>query len=181
MLTEFLRDHAFAIAWLGLMAAAWFGWSQEDPKPRLRGWLGAGSVLSMVLAIGFGILVWRHWSDPTALEGQYWVFGFIVLAEVAVIGAGCFWLARRQATRWFGWWIGLCIALHFLPLTWVFDDWSYAALTIVQVLGLLALLPVLRRSDYPTSRWACPWIGVTFLAFGLVSSVIFLIRYGYPL
>ncbi|QIN29874.1 hypothetical protein [Brevibacterium luteolum] len=100
---------------------------------------------------------------------------------MAVIGAGCFWLARRQATRWFGWWIGLCIALHFLPLTWVFDDWSYAALTIVQVLGLLALLPVLRRSDYPTSRWACPWIGVTFLAFGLVSSVIFFIRYGYPL
>lgn len=50
MFTDFLRDQAFAIAWLGLMASAWFGWSQEDPKPSLRAWLGAGSVLGMLTA-----------------------------------------------------------------------------------------------------------------------------------
>lgn len=180
MVTEFLRDQAFAIAWLAIMGAAWFGWAQEDPKPRLRGLLGAGSVLSTLLAIAFGILVWRTWDSPTALEGRYWLFGLVVLAEVVLIGGGCFILSRRGQTRWYGWWIGLCVALHFLALPAVFDDWSYAVLTVVQVVGLFVMLPSLRRGDYPTSRWACPWIGVTFLVFGLISAVLLLMEHGYP-
>ncbi|WP_427869018.1 hypothetical protein [Leucobacter luti] len=180
MFTEFLRDQAFAIAWLGLMAGAWFGWSQEDPAPRLRGWLGAGSILGMLVAIGFGLLVWRNWGTETALEGRYWVFGVVVAAEVILIGGGCAVLAKRRATRWFGWWIGLCVALHFVPLAWVFADWSYLGLAAIQVIGLLAMRPALVRGDYPTSRWACPWIGVTFLAFALVSGGIFLAKFGYP-
>lgn len=180
MLTEFLRDQAFAIAWLALMAAAWFGWSQEDPRPRLRGVWGAGSVLGFLVATAFGLLVWRNWSTRTALEGSYPVFGVIVLAEVVLIGAGCLVLARRRQTRWYGWWIGLCVCLHFIPLAWVFADWSYAALTLVQLVGLAWMLPTLRRRTYATSRWACPWIGGTFLLYAVVSGVLFLARYGYP-
>ncbi|GAA1559288.1 hypothetical protein GCM10009804_15140 [Kribbella hippodromi] len=97
MFTEFLRDQAFGIAWLSLMAAGWFGWSQEDPKPSLRGVLGAGSIIGTLLAIAFGILAWRHWSSPTALEGDYWVFGLIVLAEAVTIGGGCVVLGRRNS------------------------------------------------------------------------------------
>ena len=115
MLTDFLRDQAFAVAWLSMMAAAWLGWSQEDPKPRLRGALGTGSVLGMLIAIAAGLLVWRNWTTPTALEGRYWVFGLIVLAEAVLIGVGCIFLARRGLTRWYGWWIGICVALHFIP------------------------------------------------------------------
>jgi hypothetical protein len=181
MFTEFLRDQAFAIAWLAVMAAGWFGWSQEDPKPRLRGWLGAGSVIGILTAIAFGILVWRNWSTPTALDGRYWVFGLVVLAEAAVIGGGCTVLARREQTRWYGWWIGFCVALHFAPLAWIFEDWSYIALAVVQVIGLLLMLPALRRGEYQTSRWACPWIAVTFLVYALVSGGVFLIEHGYPL
>ena len=106
MLTEFLRDQAFTIAWLSVMAVGWFGWSQGDPKPRLRGWL----------------------------------------------------------------------ALHFLALVWVSGDWSYLVLTAVQVAGLILMVPTLRRGTYQTSRWACPWIAVTFLLFALV----FLVKHGYP-
>lgn len=181
MFTEFLRDQAFAIAWLAMMAAGWFGWSQEDPKPKLRGWLGAGSVVGMLIAIAFGIVVWRNWSTPTALEGRYWVFGLVVLAEAVLIGGGCILLARRKLTRWYGWWIGLCVALHFVPLAWVFEDWSYLGLAAVQVVGLVLMLPALRRGDYATSRWACPWIAVTFLAYAIVSAIVFLLRYGHPL
>lgn len=180
MLTDFLRDQAFAVAWLALMAAGWFGWAQEDPKPAWRGWLGAGSVIGFLIAIAFGILVWRNWSTPTELDGRYWVFGVIVLAEVLLIGGGCIVLARRRRTRWYGWWIGLCVALHFIPLAWVFEDWSYLLLTAVQVAGLLAMRPTLGRSDAATSRWACPWIGVTFLLYALISGVVFLARHGYP-
>lgn len=179
MITEYLRDQAFAIAWLSLMAAAWFGWAQEEPKPAHRGVWGAGSVAGFLLAIVFGILVWRNWSAPTALDGRYWTFGVIVLAEAVLIGVGCLVLARRKSTRWFGWWIGLCVALHFVPLAWVFEDWSYLALTAVQLVGLVAMLPALRRADYATSRWACPWVGATFLLFAAVSAIVFLLRNGY--
>ena len=181
MLTDFLRDQAFAVAWLALMASAWFGWAQEDPKPRLRGLLGAGSVLGIMLSLGFGMLVWRNWQTPTALDGRYWVFGMIVVAEAILIAVGCIVLARRGQSRWFGWWIGLCVALHFIPLAWVFGDWSYLALTAVQVAGLVTMFPSLRRGEYATSRWACPWVAITFLLFALVSGVILVSRYGYPL
>ncbi len=32
MLTEFARDHAFAIAWFGLMALVWFGWGRRTHR-----------------------------------------------------------------------------------------------------------------------------------------------------
>lgn len=180
MFTEFLRDQAFAIAWLALMAAAWFGWAQEDPKPRLRPVLGVGSVLSFLVSITFGLLVWRNWATATALEGRYWVFGVVVLAEVVGIAVGCLVLARRQQARWYGWWIGLCVALHFIPLAWVLSDWSYLLLTTLQVAGLLVMLPTLRRTEYATSRWACPWLGGTFLLYAVASACRFLAAHGYP-
>lgn len=180
MFTDFLRDQAFAIGWLALLAGAWFGWSQEDPAPRWRGVWGAGSVVGMLVAVAFGLLVWRNWGTPTALEGNYWVFGVVVLAEVLAIGIGCVILAKQGRKRWFGWWIGLCVALHFVPLAWVFADWSFLVLAGVQVLGLLVMRPMLARGDYATSRWACPWIGGTFLVFALVSAAIYLARHGYP-
>ena len=180
MFTEFLRDQVFAIAWLGLMAAAWFGWAQDDPKPRLRPLWGAGSVLGLALAIAFGLLVWRNWDTATALEGRYWVFGVVVLGEALLIGGGCLLLWRRRASRWIAWWAALCVALHFAPLAWVFGDWSYAALTAVQVAGLVLMRPALARAEYDTSRWATPWVAGTFLLYATISAGIALARYGYP-
>ena len=179
MLTEYLRDHAFAVMWLALMSGAWLGWSQEEPKPRWRPWLGAGSVIGLLSAFAFAALVWRNWDTPTALNGQYWMFGLLVVIEVAFIGIGCFVLARRGASRWFAWWAAVGVALHFVPLAWLFGDWSYAVLTVVQLAGLFALLPRLSRDDHPTSRWAAPWMGWTFLAFAAVSGVVFIARHGY--
>lgn len=180
MLTDFLRDQAFAIAWLALIAGAWFGWAQEDPKPRLRPLLGAGSVIGFLLSIAFGLLVWRNWATPTALEGRYWLFGAVVLGEAILIGGGCLLLARRKQQRWTSWWVGFCVALHFVPLVWVFSDWSYLLLAVVQLGGLLAMAPMLARADYSTSRWAAPWVATTFLAYSAVSAALFLGAHGYP-
>lgn len=162
------------------MAGAWFGYAQEDPPKRWRGWLGAASVLGMLLAVFFGILVWRNWNTDTVLEGYYWVFGVVVLLEALAIAIGCIVLGRKKQTRWFGWWIALCVALHFVPLAIVFDDWSYYVLAGVQVLGLFAMRPTLARAEYATSRLAAPWIGITFLLYAIISGAIFLAKYGYP-
>lgn len=180
MITEFLRDQAFAIAWFGVMSFAWFGWAQEDPRPRWRAPLGIGSVVGVLIAVPFGLIIWRNWDTPTALEGQYWVFGLIVAIEAILIGTGCIVLAKRHQQRWFGWWIALCVALHFVPLAWVFADWSFIGLALVQVIGLIAMLPALRRANYQTSRSACPWMGATFLLYALISGAIFLSEYGFP-
>lgn len=114
------------------------------------------------------------------LKGQYWVFGLIVALEAILIGAGCVVLARRAQQRWFGWWIALCVALHFVPLAWVLADWSFVGLALVQVVGLIVMLPALKPAAYQTSRWACPWMGVTFLLYALLSGVIFLGAHGLP-
>lgn len=180
MLTEFLRDQAFAIAWLALIAGAWFGWSQEDPKQRFRPLLGAASVFSFLLSTAFFLLVWRNWQTPTALEGRYWIFGVVVLVEALLIGVGCIVLLRRRDSRWICWWVGLCVALHFIPLAWVFSDWSYLLLAAVQTIGLLVMRPALARASHTTSKWAGPWMAGTFFTYSLVSAIIFLLRYGYP-
>src|SRR5690625_6334634 len=79
MLTEFARDHAFTIAWFGLMTMVWFGWGQEDPPQRWRWRLGAGSVLGLSLLGVFGYGVVLRWGDGTALEGRYSWFGVLTL------------------------------------------------------------------------------------------------------
>ena len=33
VLTDFARDHAFTIAWFGLMTFVWFDWGQEAHRP----------------------------------------------------------------------------------------------------------------------------------------------------
>lgn len=180
MFTEFLRDQAFAIMWLAFVGAGWFGWAQEDPRPRTRWLLTVGSVLAVLVAIPFSAVVGLNWQTASALEGRYWIFGVVVLVECLVIGAGCFVLARRQQQRWYGWWIGLCVGAHFLPLAWVFTDWSYVVLTVVIVVGLIAMFRPLQRGEYQTSRLACPWVASMFLLYSIVSGIIFLVRYGYP-
>lgn len=181
MLTDFARDHAFTIAWFGLMAMVWFGWAQEDPPQRWRAPLGIGSVLGVALAGLFGAGVVFRWGQESALEGRYGWFGLLVLAEVLAAGIGCLVLARRGRARWMAWWVGLVIALHFLPLALLLQDWSLAVAGVVQTVGLMALRRRVGTDEgVPTSRWVGPWMGATLLMFAVVSAVVFVVRVGAP-
>ncbi|KAB1654080.1 hypothetical protein F8O01_14295 [Pseudoclavibacter chungangensis] len=180
MLTDFARDHAFTIAWFGLMALVWFGWGQEDPPTRWRWRLGVGSALGLVLLGVFGAAVGLRWSEGSALEGRYHWFGLLVLVELLAAGIGCAVLWRRERRRWTAWWVALVVALHFVPLAFLLDDWSLVVLGLVQFGTLLALLPRLRRDDATTSRLVGPVMGVTLLGFALVSVVVFLAKTGAP-
>lgn len=176
MLTEFLRDQAFTLGWFGLMAVVWFGWAQEDPPPGRRGLLGAGSVLGLALAGWGGYLVARNWSGETALAGRYHLFGLLVLIEVLAAGLGCWQLHRRGRDRWMAWWVAVVVALHFLPLAALLDDWTIAVPGVLQVAGLAALVPRLRGAQASTSRWVGPLMGGVLLLFSLVSAGLLLLR-----
>lgn len=172
LLTDFLRDQYFTTAWFGLMAFAWFGWSQENPPRPWRIWLGAGAVAGIGLAVVFGVLTAVNWDEPTALEGRYPWFGALVAAEVIAAGAGCLRLAGRAASRWMAWWVAVVVAAHFLPLALLLEDAGVAVVGIVQLVALGSVVPLLRRTTAPTSRSAGPIMGAILLLSAAISAAI---------
>lgn len=181
LITEFMRDQAFAIMLFGVMVSVWLGMAQEDPAPKARLPLGLGSVVGLVIAAAFGVVVGRHWNTPSALDDDnWWLFGGTFIMMSLFIGGGAIFLKIRDRYRWFGWWIALCVAAHLAPLAWVFKDWSYLAMSAIQVAGLVLMFPRLKRATYATSRLACSWLGVTFLVYSVASALVFLSQYGYP-
>ena len=67
--------------------------------------------------------------------------------------------------------LALVVALHFLPLAALLQDWSLAIAGLIQTVGLGVLWKRLSADDgVPTSQWADPWMGVTRLRFALVSA-----------
>lgn len=170
MLSEFVRDQTFTVAWFGLMVVVWLGWAQEDPPAAWRKWLGLGSVVGIALAAGFGVLTARHWAGETALADRYHWFGVLVAVEVAAAGAGCAVLARRGADRWMAWWVALVVGAHFLPLAFLLDDASIGVFGLLQCAGLVLLGRFLRRSDVTASRYVGPLMGASLLAYAVVSA-----------
>lgn len=180
LLTDFVRDHAFTIAWFGLMAVAWFGWSQEDPPSRWRWRLGTGSVVGLAFAGGFGYAMAVRWADGSALEGRYEWFGLLVLAEVIAATVGSLYLQRNGKSRWAAWWVALVVAGHFIPLAFLVNDMSLIVLGVVQAAALSALVKPMRGWRWSTSRIVGPLMGVTMLIFAVISSVIFVSAEGLP-
>jgi hypothetical protein len=175
MLTDALRDHSFTIAWFGLMTFVWLGWSQEDPEKRMRPILGVGSAIGLALSIWFGVVTQRNWFEATALEGRYHWLGVLVGAEVVVALLGALVLARRQQGRWMAWWVALVVALHFIPLGLLLADVTVLVLGVLQAVALLALVPLLRRAEFRTSRVVGPVMGFSLLAYAVVSAIVFLV------
>lgn len=176
MFAEFLRDHLFTVAWYGLMTTVWLGWAQEDPPKKLRILLGAGSVAGLGLAVWFGIQVAKRWHEPSALTDNHLAFGILVGAELALAGAGAIVLVRQGRQRWIAWWIGLVVALHFVPLGLVLGDPADVVLGVGLTIVLLAVRGRLARSSGTTSAVVGPLIGFSLLGFAIVSAALALPR-----
>lgn len=172
MLTEFVRDQAFAIGWFGLMAFVWLGWAQEDPPKGARWVLGLGSLAGVAFAGVYLPQVFVNWDTASALDGRYHWYGLVVAAEVLVAAIGAVQLVRRDRTRWVAWWVAMVVAIHFLTLAPLLDDPALAVLGVIQAIGLVGLLIRLRGVDGVTSRLVGPWMGATFLAFAALSVVV---------
>jgi hypothetical protein len=170
MATEFLRDGLFLTAWFGLMTCVWLGWAQEAPPRRAPVWLGIGSALGILAAVGGGLLVWRTWSTPSALEGQYAVFGVIVGIEVLAAGLACFVLWRKRRTKWFALAVGLVVALHFVPLGIMLDDPALVVLGLVQSVLVIVAGRVARNKRVAPSFAVGVTMGVTLLLAAAVAA-----------
>ena len=114
MLTDFVRDQAFTVAWFGLMAFVWFGWGQEDPPASWRWRLALGSVIGLALAGVFGYGLFARWGEPTVLEGKYAWFGALVALELIAAGVGCLLLHRSGRARWMAWWVAVGLLVFLL-------------------------------------------------------------------
>ncbi|MGO2110169.1 MAG: hypothetical protein ACTH31_00985 [Pseudoclavibacter sp.] len=180
MLTDYVRDHAYTIGWFGLMGMVWFGWAMEAPPKRWYPWLGTGIGLGIALFGVFGSATGLRWAEGGALDDNWLPFAILVGAEVIGCAVVAIALYRRRQKRWVAWGIAIVIALHFGPLGVILGDPSLFALTVVQLVGLVAVLPRLRRSDSTTSTWTGAVMGATLLAYAAISVVVFLARHGSP-
>jgi hypothetical protein len=166
-----LRDALFSAAWFGLMTCVWLGWAQEGPPEKARPWLGAGSVVGILVAIGGGIQVARFWDTPTALDGRYHWFGVIVAAEVVAAGLGCLVLAKRGLQRYFASWVAIVVALHFVPLGLMLEDRSMIVLGVVQCALVVAVTAWVRRRPLTPSFPIGVAMGSTLLVYAVATAI----------
>ncbi|MDO9398916.1 MAG: hypothetical protein Q7T71_20415 [Herbiconiux sp.] len=171
MVTEYLRDGVFLMGWFGLMTCVWFGWAQERPPRRAAPWLGVGSGLGILAALGGGFLVWRTWSSPSALEGQYPAFGVLVGIEVLLAAVACLVLWRTGRRRWFSLAVGLVVAVHFVPLGILLDDPGLIVLGLVQSVLVIAAARAAQTKRYAPSFTIGVAMGVTLLLSAAVAAV----------
>lgn len=104
----------------GLFSFVWFGWAQESPPAGFAVPLGIASGVGALLAIGGGLLSWRHWDSPTALDpsGPSWRSYLVTVGVgvMAVAAVGAVALGLSPLARFIPVWILLVVGVHFLAL-----------------------------------------------------------------
>src|SRR5699024_9810029 len=146
------------------------------PPKRLRPLLGAGSIVGLGIAVWFGIHTATRWGEPSALDTNLTAYIVLVAAEVILCVAGAIALVLKGKGRWIAWWIGLVVAIHFIPLGFVLGDWASGILGAGLTTALLLVRPRLVRTDVVTSAVVGPIMGFSLLAFSITSALVVLPR-----
>lgn len=169
-MSEMIRDTLVTAAIFGFFASAWFGWAQEKPPAGWRAWLTVGSVLGLIVAAVSGILAWVNWGSATMFDRDTSiVFGWIVLAEVAIAGLGVWILSRRDRGELASPWVAFVVGAHFLPLAGLIEmPLLYVVAGALMVLAPLSVL-IARKLDIAVSAVAGVAAGSTLLLFALIS------------
>jgi hypothetical protein len=149
----------------GFFAAAWFGWAQEDPPPRWRPWLIAGSVAGLLVAVAGGITAWRNWSTRTAFDADTSpIFGVIVAIEVLLAGGGAILLSRRGRRELIAPWVALIVGLHFLPMAPLLEYPLFYVVGALVTIAALVSVPLARSRDITVSAVTGALSGSVLLA-----------------
>jgi hypothetical protein len=170
MLTDHVRDFAGTAAVFGFFAASWFGWAQEGPPPRWKPLLVTGSVLSMVVAVAGGLLLWRLWDRGTAFDDTTGPrFGIVVGLEVGAAALGAVLLAVRRRAELIPAWVALVVGVHLFPVAAILDYPLMHLVATDVTVAALAAVPVARRRSIAVSAATGLPTGSVLLAGGLVS------------
>jgi hypothetical protein len=168
--TDFVRDAAATTLIFGFFASAWFGWAQEDPPPRLRPWLIAGSVAALVTTAAGGVLTATNWSAGTAFDRDTSIrFGIVVGIEFALAGIGAAVLAARHRSGLTPAWIAFVVGVHLFPVAVLLH---YPLIHVVGALVTAAALvgvPLARARSVAVSAVVGLLTGTILLAAALLS------------
>lgn len=175
---EYIRDYAMYAAIFGVFASAWFGWAQENPPESWRPFLGAGSILSLIVA-GIGIyMAIKFWGSGSALEtnDSYAMFGLVVGIEVALILAGSLILMATKKSGFVSSWIAFIVAIHFAPLAFLFEDMWLWLLTALAVVASVLPLFIHKSLNVTSVTLTGIFMGLVLLAFAARGLVLFFLN-----
>jgi hypothetical protein len=152
VIADHVRDAAATGVVFGFFASSWFGWAQEAPPRKLRPFLIAGAVLSLVTVAVAVTLTIRRWSDGTAFDADTSPrFGIVVGIEFGVGALGALLLRLRGHRELIPAWIAFVVGIHLFPVAVLLD---YAFLHVVAALVTVAsvvAVPVARRRGIAVS------------------------------
>ena len=176
MIAEFTRDAAATAAVFGFFAASWFGWAQDKPPGGWQGWLIAGSILSLLVAVAGGFFTWQHWSTGTAFTPQTGrTFGLIVGIEFALAGIGAGVLAALGKPAFIPVWIAFIVGVHLFPLAPLLKyPLLYLPAAMVTFVALIAI-PLARAQSVAASAVTGAGTGIVLVAVALFSLVTVLV------
>lgn len=173
-----IRDLAAYSAIFGFFAFAWFGWAQENPPEKLRPLLGALSILSAVIAGLGGYLLYTNYSADSSLQtdGDYMIFGVIVALELILSALGSLVLIKTNRSAYVASWISLVVAVHFIPLVFIFNDpWLYLLAGAIIVCVFASLKPMVRMNLKPNT-FICIATGAIVLLFAVRGLALFFLE-----
>lgn len=167
METVNIRDFAMYAAIFGVFAFAWFGWAQENPPQWLRPWLGVGSGLGAILAGIGGYLAYTQWDASSALAkaGAYETFGIIVVTECLLSLVGALALIKMHKQHLVAAWVAFVVAIHFVPLAFIFDDWWLHVLAGLIIAVVLFSQQISKRLRFELNTSVCLITAVILLVF----------------
>lgn len=168
----YLRDAAMTAVIFGFFGSGWFGWAQEAPPPRWSWRLALGSILSLAVAIGGGIVAWQHWSDGTIFgpdTGRN--FGIVVGIEFAVAAVGALALALTKRKEFIPPWIAFVVGVHLFPVAVILDYPMLHVVAALVTLVSLVAIPIARSRSLAISFVTGVGTGLVLLA-GAVYSLV---------
>lgn len=173
MIAEHVRDAAMTAVVFGFFTSMWFGWAQEAPPPRWRGFLVAGVIAAGVTVAGGAVLAVRHWSDGTVLdENTGRAFGIVVGIEFGAAALGALGLALTGRSPWIPVWIAFVVGVHLFPVAGLFRFPAIHIVAALIALASVASVPVARARSMTPSAVVGVGAGVPLLAGALYSLAV---------
>lgn len=166
----YLRDTTLFVAIFGFFACVWFGWAQENPPAAWKRLLAIGAIVGVGAAVVGGLLAWRNWSSPSALNdpATFRIYLITVAVEFWACVIGAVVLAVRRRKTWIPVWICAVVGVHFLPLALVFDTFALAVLAVALVGVAVAAPRISRRRNLQPSAVTGAGAGSALLGTALV-------------